>query len=42
MTQSAESMDPAVKAMADREGKYLTFSLADEEYGSVNCGELKQ
>jgi purine-binding chemotaxis protein CheW len=26
-------MDQAVKAMHDREGKYLTFSLADEEYG---------
>jgi purine-binding chemotaxis protein CheW len=26
-------MDQAVKAMKDREGKYLTFSLADEEYG---------
>jgi purine-binding chemotaxis protein CheW len=26
-------MDQAVKAMADKEGKYLTFSIADEEYG---------
>ena len=26
-------MDQAVKAMTDREGKYLTFILADEEYG---------
>jgi purine-binding chemotaxis protein CheW len=26
-------MDQAVKAMHDREGKYLTFSLAEEEYG---------
>ena len=26
-------MDKAVKAIADREGKYLTFTLADEEYG---------
>jgi purine-binding chemotaxis protein CheW len=26
-------MDQAVKAMADREGKYLTFVLAGEEYG---------
>ena len=25
--------DQAVKQMADREGKYLTFSLAEEEYG---------
>ena len=28
-----ETMDQAVKAMADREGKYLTFTLAEEEYG---------
>jgi purine-binding chemotaxis protein CheW len=28
-----ETMDPAVKAMAEREGKYLTFTLAEEEYG---------
>ncbi len=33
MTELAETMDPAVKVMADREGKYLTFSMADEEYG---------
>jgi len=33
MTETAETMDQAVKALADREGKYLTFSLADEEYG---------
>ena len=26
-------MDQAVKAAADREGKYLTFALAGEEYG---------
>jgi len=26
-------MNQAVKAMAEREGKYLTFTLADEEYG---------
>jgi chemotaxis signal transduction protein len=30
MTESAETIDQAVKAMADREGKYLTFSLADD------------
>jgi len=30
---AAEQMDQAVKAMADREGKYLTFELANEEYG---------
>jgi purine-binding chemotaxis protein CheW len=28
-----ETMDQAVKAMAEREGKYLTFTLAKEEYG---------
>jgi len=33
MTETVETMDHAVKAMADREGKYLTFTLADEEYG---------
>jgi len=27
------TMDQAVKAMVNREGKYLTFTLADEEYG---------
>jgi purine-binding chemotaxis protein CheW len=33
MTEVTKTMDQAVKAMADREGKYLTFSLAGEEYG---------
>ena len=33
MNQLAETMDKAVKAMADREGKYLTFTLAGEDYG---------
>ena len=33
MDGAAEIMDHAVKAMHDREGKYLTFSLGDEEYG---------
>ena len=33
MTKHTETIDQAVKAMADREGKYLTFALADEEYG---------
>jgi purine-binding chemotaxis protein CheW len=28
-----EKIDQAVKVMADKEGKYLTFSLAEEEYG---------
>ena len=31
--QDTETMDQAVKAIKTREGKYLTFSLADEEYG---------
>ncbi len=26
-------MDQAVKAMTEKEGKYLTFTIADEEYG---------
>ena len=29
----AEALDQAVNAMTDREGKYLTFTLDDEEYG---------
>ena len=33
MTETTETMNQAVKVMADREGKYLTFTLADEEYG---------
>jgi purine-binding chemotaxis protein CheW len=33
MEKLTETMDQAVKAMADREGKYLTFTLASEEYG---------
>jgi purine-binding chemotaxis protein CheW len=33
MAELMETMDQAVKAMADQEGKYLTFSMADEEYG---------
>ena len=28
-----ETMDQGVKALAEREGKYLTFTLAEEEYG---------
>ena len=28
-----ETMDPTVKVIAEREGKYLTFTLAEEEYG---------
>ena len=33
MNEEAQTMDQAVKVMTDREGKYLTFSLAEEEYG---------
>ena len=33
MAELAEKMDQAVKVMANREGKYLTFTLTDEEYG---------
>jgi len=33
MAELAETMDQAVKVMADREGKYLTFVLNKEEYG---------
>jgi purine-binding chemotaxis protein CheW len=28
-----KTLDQAVKSMANREGKYLTFTLAEEEYG---------
>ncbi len=33
MTDETRVMDQAVKSLAAREGKYLTFSLAGEEYG---------
>jgi len=33
MGEQAKVIDQAVKVMSDREGKYLTFSLAGEEYG---------
>ncbi len=33
MREDLQVMDQAVKKMADREGKYLTFSLDREEYG---------
>ena len=33
MAELAEAMDQAVKVMANREGKYLTFTMAKEEYG---------
>jgi len=33
MTELAEPLDQTEKAMAEREGKYLTFTLDSEEYG---------
>jgi hypothetical protein len=30
MTELVETIDQAVKVIADREGKYLTFTLAEE------------
>jgi len=33
MTESAETINQAVNVTVDKEGKYLTFTLADEEYG---------
>ena len=33
MSELTETMDQAVKVMAEKEGKYLTFSLDNEEYG---------
>ena len=33
MSELAEKLDQAVKVMANQEGKYLTFTLAEEEYG---------
>jgi purine-binding chemotaxis protein CheW len=33
MSEVTNTMDQAVKVMGEKEGKYLTFSLANEEYG---------
>lgn len=33
MASEAKKMDQTVKALMEKEGKYLTFSLAGEEYG---------
>jgi len=33
MAKETEAIDQAVKVMSEREGKYLTFSLDQEEYG---------
>jgi len=33
MANDTKTIDQAVKVMTDKEGKYLTFTLANEEYG---------
>ncbi len=33
MNEEIQIMEPAVSVMPDKEGKYLTFAMADEEYG---------
>ena len=33
MTELTKTMDQAIKTMSDKEGKYLTFIMAEEEYG---------
>ena len=33
MADEMSTMDQAIKAMADKEGKYLSFTLGGEEYG---------
>ncbi len=33
MTELTETMDQALKTVTEREGKYLTFTLNNEEYG---------
>jgi purine-binding chemotaxis protein CheW len=33
MAEARQVMDQAIKVMADKGGKYLSFSLAEEEYG---------
>jgi purine-binding chemotaxis protein CheW len=41
MVELAKTMDQAVKVAADREGKYLTFNMADEEYG-IGIRKIKE
>jgi len=41
MAELAESIDQNVESMADREGKYLTFSMANEEYG-IGIRKIKE
>lgn len=33
MNNENQNIDAAIQQMADRKGKYLTFTLAAEEYG---------
>ncbi len=33
MAEASQAMDQAIKVMAQKEGKYLSFSLGEEEYG---------
>jgi purine-binding chemotaxis protein CheW len=33
LAKSTKALNQAVKSMEDKEGKYLTFTLAEEEYG---------
>ena len=40
MEEQAEKMNRVVKAVADKEGKYLTFTLAGEEYGIDRLAEV--
>ena len=41
MTEERQVMDQAIKVMAEKGGKYLSFSLADEEYG-VSILKIKE
>ncbi len=41
MAESAEFMDQAIKQIAHREGKYLSFTLAEEEYG-IGIRKIKE
>ena len=41
MSESAEIMTQAIDVMADREGKYLTFTLGNEGYG-ISILQIKE
>ncbi|MBW2616531.1 MAG: purine-binding chemotaxis protein CheW [Deltaproteobacteria bacterium] len=41
MAELAKEMDQAIGAIVDKEGKYLTFSMANEEYG-IGILEIKE